>query len=122
MKNIVLLGATGSIGQSALNVLRQNSDSFNLLGIAFNNRLNDSSLLDDKISLEPTNVGEKTVMVDSINHALSEELAFNEKMVIYGQDVAGGKGGGRPDFAQAGGALVNKLEEAIESAKKRILQ
>tara|TARA_B100000953_G_scaffold257872_1_gene222426 strand:+ start:92 stop:1243 length:1152 start_codon:yes stop_codon:yes gene_type:complete len=37
MKNIVLLGATGSIGQSALNVLRQNSDSFNLLGIAFNN-------------------------------------------------------------------------------------
>ena len=33
----VLLGATGSIGQSALNVLRQNSDSFNLLGIAFNN-------------------------------------------------------------------------------------
>jgi 1-deoxy-D-xylulose-5-phosphate reductoisomerase len=37
MKNIVLLGATGSIGQSTLNVLRQNSDSFNLLGIAFNN-------------------------------------------------------------------------------------
>ena len=23
--------------------------------------------------------------------------------------IAGGKGGGRPDFAQAGGALVNKL-------------
>ena len=53
----------------------------------------DSSLLDDKISLEPTNVGEKTVMVDSINHALSEELAFNNKMLIYGEDVAGDKGG-----------------------------
>ena len=32
-------------------------------------------------------------MVDAINHALKEELEFNEKMVVYGQDVAGGKGG-----------------------------
>ena len=39
MKNIILLGATGSIGQSALNVLRQNEDHFNLKGIALNNNL-----------------------------------------------------------------------------------
>lgn len=32
-------------------------------------------------------------MVDSLNHALDEELERNEDMVIYGQDVAGGKGG-----------------------------
>ena len=32
-------------------------------------------------------------MVDAINHALSEELERNDKMVIYGQDIAGGKGG-----------------------------
>ena len=32
-------------------------------------------------------------MVDAINHALDEELAHNDKMIIYGQDVAGGKGG-----------------------------
>ncbi|NOZ08249.1 MAG: tungsten formylmethanofuran dehydrogenase [FCB group bacterium] len=37
--------------------------------------------------------GERAVMVDAINHALDEELALNDKMVIYGQDVAGKKGG-----------------------------
>ncbi len=39
------------------------------------------------------NGNRKTVLVDAINHALDEELAFNDKMVIYGQDVAGKKGG-----------------------------
>ena len=34
MKNILLLGATGSIGDSVLSVIKQNSDSFNLYGIA----------------------------------------------------------------------------------------
>ena len=33
------------------------------------------------------------VMVDAINHALSEELNFNDKMLLFGQDIAGGKGG-----------------------------
>ena len=33
------------------------------------------------------------VLVDAINHAMDEELRFNNKLLIYGQDVAGGKGG-----------------------------
>ena len=37
--------------------------------------------------------GEKIVLVDAINHALDEELAYNGRMILYGQDVAGGKGG-----------------------------
>ena len=37
--------------------------------------------------------GAPIVMVDAINHALDEELAHNPKMLIYGEDVAGGKGG-----------------------------
>ena len=52
-----------------------------------------SDSLDSQCLLEPTKTGEKIVIVDSINHALSEELDFNEKMLIYGEDVAGGKGG-----------------------------
>ena len=39
------------------------------------------------------NSGDKIVLVDAINHALDEELSKNDKMLIYGQDVAGGKGG-----------------------------
>jgi 2-oxoisovalerate dehydrogenase E1 component len=44
-------------------------------------------------SLEPKSSGEKIVLVDAINHALDEELAKNDKMVIFGEDVGRGKGG-----------------------------
>ncbi len=33
------------------------------------------------------------VMVDAINHALKEEMARDERVIVYGEDVAGGKGG-----------------------------
>jgi len=43
---------------------------------------------------EPENKGEKpVVLVDAVNHALAEEMEHNPKMLIYGQDVAGKKGG-----------------------------
>ena len=42
---------------------------------------------------KPDSVGDKVVYVDAINHALDEELSNNDKMYVYGQDVAGGKGG-----------------------------
>ena len=38
-------------------------------------------------------ISDKIVMVDAINHAMAEELSFNDKMIVYGQDIAGGKGG-----------------------------
>ena len=48
----------------------------------------------DKItSLKPNDVGDKVVLVDAINHALDEELAYNDKLMVYGEDVGGGKGG-----------------------------
>ena len=36
MKNILLLGATGSIGKSVLSVISENKNQFNLMGITFN--------------------------------------------------------------------------------------
>ena len=33
------------------------------------------------------------MLVDAINHALHEEMSLNDKMVIYGQDIADPKGG-----------------------------
>ncbi|MBT3299750.1 MAG: tungsten formylmethanofuran dehydrogenase [Candidatus Marinimicrobia bacterium] len=38
-------------------------------------------------------ISDKIVMVDAINHALKEEMSRNDKMVIYGQDIADPKGG-----------------------------
>ena len=37
--------------------------------------------------------GERIVMVDAINHALAEGMEANPKMLVYGEDVGGGKGG-----------------------------
>jgi len=34
IKNIILLGATGSIGTSTLNLIRQRREKFNLIGIS----------------------------------------------------------------------------------------
>ena len=38
-------------------------------------------------------ITEKVVLVDAINHALHEEMAYNDKMMVYGQDIADPKGG-----------------------------
>ena len=42
---------------------------------------------------KPETEKDKIVLVDAINHALDEELAHNDKALIYGEDIAGGKGG-----------------------------
>jgi 2-oxoisovalerate dehydrogenase E1 component len=45
-------------------------------------------------SPKPSGEGTKPiVMVDAINHALAEEMEHNPSMLIYGEDVAGNKGG-----------------------------
>ena len=43
------------------------------------------------------------------------------KFVKTGSKIVGGKGGGgRPDFAQAGGIEINKIDEAFEQLKALI--
>ena len=43
------------------------------------------------------------------------------KLAKIGSEIIGGKGGGgRPDFAQAGGVEVNKIDEAFEKLKSLI--
>lgn len=41
----------------------------------------------------PRVTGEVIVLVDAINHALSEEMAHNPRVVVYGEDVEDFKGG-----------------------------
>ena len=48
MKNILLLGATGSIGKSVLSVINENKSKLNLFGISLNNNLNIANkIIDD---------------------------------------------------------------------------
>jgi 2-oxoisovalerate dehydrogenase E1 component len=46
----------------------------------------------DYATEEPTE-GNKAVLIDAINHAMHEEMARNDKMIIFGEDVADPKGG-----------------------------
>ena len=41
----------------------------------------------------PASEGERIVLVDAINHALHEEMERDEKIVVYGEDIADPKGG-----------------------------
>ena len=52
-----------------------------------------SSNINTDFVSHPKSVSDKIVYVDAINHALDEELEYNDKLCVYGQDVAGGKGG-----------------------------
>lgn len=45
------------------------------------------------LSGEVEATGEKIVMMDGINHALDEEMTLDPHVVVFGQDVARGKGG-----------------------------
>ena len=57
MKNIVLLGATGSIGESCLNVLRQNTSYFNLFGIAFGSNISQAKKISQEFQPEHIFIG-----------------------------------------------------------------
>ncbi len=43
--------------------------------------------------VDPTPDGGEVVLVDAINRALAEELARDERVLVFGEDVAGKKGG-----------------------------
>ena len=44
-------------------------------------------------SVEEGERGEPVVIMDALNHALSEEMERDPHVIVFGQDVARGKGG-----------------------------
>lgn len=49
--------------------------------------------IEEKPELLESSSADEIFMVDALNHALDEEMSLNPNIVIYGQDVAYGKGG-----------------------------
>jgi len=67
------------------------------------------AIKDNKIGLAIGVTQELTKKIDAVN------------LVKVGSEIIGGKGGGgRADFAQAGGFIVEKIEESFEKIKSLI--
>jgi alanyl-tRNA synthetase len=66
------------------------------------------------VVLGGTNEG-KAQLVVAVRKDLTGDPAFHAgKLVGQLATTLGGRGGGRPDVAQAGGAAVDKLDEALK--------
>ena len=66
MKNIVLLGATGSIGDNVLSVIEQNKESLNLYGIALNSNISKANQIINEYS-------PMFVYIEEVNEILLEK-------------------------------------------------
>ena len=68
---------------------------------------------DDYISLLASVVDNKIIYVCSVSKSLVKKNIKAGDLVKFVAQYTGGNGGGRPDFAQAGGKDVDKLDEAL---------
>ncbi len=65
---------------------------------------------------------DKVTLVAGISRELEERGLSAGTWIKDAATIVGGKGGGRPDLAQAGGKLVDKLPEALAAARQAIEQ
>jgi alanyl-tRNA synthetase len=61
-----------------------------------------------------TVIGEKVILIAGVTDDLTARIKAGE-LVNYAANQVGGKGGGRPDLAQAGGDKPDELDAAIRS-------
>ena len=89
MKNILLLGATGSIGKSVLSVINENQSKSNLFGISLNNNLNTANKIIDDFNPSFIHIEDKDTFD---NQKASKEIIYLNgdeelKDLINHQDV-----------------------------------
>ena len=110
-----------------INELLENVDEINgvkVLKAAFANKdVNELKEIVDRgkeklqsgIIILGTNNGGKAIFVVGVTKDLTSKVKAGEIVKVAAQ-VAGGNGGGRPDFAQAGGKDGNAVKEAVDKA------
>jgi len=64
--------------------------------------------------------GDKVTLVAGISRELEERGLSAGSWIREAATIVGGKGGGRPDLAQAGGKLVDQLPAALAAARQAI--
>ena len=135
MKNILLLGATGSIGDSVLSVIKQNSDELNLVGIAFqSNTTKANSIIEEfdpnyaycesKANLNIINDSlKKSEGIELLNNKSELEYLLNHKSIDIIISAISGFSGLETTFmaAQSGKIILLANKESIVVAGDIIL-
>ena len=135
MKNILLLGATGSIGDSVLSVIKQNSDELNLVGIAFqSNTIKAISIIEEfdpnyaycesKVNLNIINDSlKKSEGIELFNDKSELEYLLNHKSIDIIISAISGFSGLETTFmaAQSGKIILLANKESIVVAGDIIL-
>ena len=135
MKNILLLGATGSIGDSVLSVIKQNSDKLNLAGIAFqSNTTKAISIIEEfdpnyaycesKANLNTINNSlKKSEIIELFNDKSELEYLLNHKSIDIIISAISGFSGLETTFmaAQSGKIILLANKESIVAAGDIIL-
>ena len=135
MKNILLLGATGSIGDSVLSVIKQNSDELNLVGIAFqSNTIKAISIIEEfdpnyaycesKANLKIINDSlKKSEGIELLNDKSELEYLLNHKSIDIIISAISGFSGLETTFmaAQSGKIILLANKESIVVAGDIIL-
>jgi 1-deoxy-D-xylulose-5-phosphate reductoisomerase len=116
-KNVVLLGATGSIGENTLKVIRQHSDRLNLIGIAA--RANREKLA--AIAKE-FHVAETALFIDEGEEGLTRLATLPEADVVL--VAATGTVGIRPTIAalRAGKDIALASKEVMVAAGRFVME
>ncbi len=70
------------------------------------------------VVLLASDLGDKVLFVSAVTKDLIQKGINAGNMVKEAAKVAGGGGGGRPDFAQAGGKNPGKIDEALNAVRK----
>lgn len=65
---------------------------------------------------------DKVIFVAAVTDDLTKKGYHAGKIIKSVAQIAGGSGGGRPNFAQAGGKIPAKLDEALASVSKMIME
>jgi 1-deoxy-D-xylulose-5-phosphate reductoisomerase len=76
MKNIIVLGATGSIGDSVLSVIKQNKNKLNLLGISFSSNISKAKDIINKFRLKNV-YSESDQSHQSLKHIFKNNYELN---------------------------------------------
>ena len=111
--NLLIYGATGSIGDSVLSLVRNNKDQFNIIGMTCNNNIKKLSRLSEEFNT-------KNIGIARFNKNINYKKYFPEKKIYFGLKEFSDLIKIKPDviiLGISGGSILNLALDIAKSGK-----